>query len=110
MRLNLGEEYTVEELIRRMIIYSDNVAASLLEMFDQKQSLMQASLEMDIPVRKGTPPLRDLSVKEYAGFFRILYNASYLSRYHSNWALTLLSNVEYHKGIPKGSLRDTRGA
>lgn len=51
----------------------------------------------------GIPLPRDidyaLSVKEYASFFRILYNASYLTRENSEMALKLLSESKFRGGL-----------
>jgi len=43
-----------------------------------------------------------MSVKEYASFFRILFNASYLNRDMSTKALRILSAVDYKNGIVAG--------
>jgi hypothetical protein len=43
-----------------------------------------------------------LSVQTYESFFRILYNASYLSRNASNWALDILSKSEFETGLIAG--------
>ena len=40
-----------------------------------------------------------ITVKDYAALFRILYNASYLSREMSEKALKLLSEVVYEDGL-----------
>lgn len=41
-----------------------------------------------------------LTVKEYASFFRILFNSSYLSADNSERALNLLAHTEYHDALP----------
>jgi beta-lactamase class A len=43
-----------------------------------------------------------LSVKEYASFFRVLYNASFLTREHSEQALALLAETDFPYGIESG--------
>ena len=43
-----------------------------------------------------------MTVKTYASFFRILYNASYLSPAMSEKALSLLSQITFDKGIVAG--------
>lgn len=97
-----GKEYTVRELIRAAIINSDNVAASHLEDFDKNSNLMKVVQEMDIPISSRIPPYREMTLKEYAGFFRILYNATYLNKTHSQLALQLLSEVKFDKAIRSG--------
>jgi beta-lactamase class A len=46
-------------------------------------------------------------VKDYAGFFRILYNATYVSRTASEWILGALSESTFQKGIVAGVPRGT---
>jgi hypothetical protein len=42
-----------------------------------------------------------ISLKEYSSFFRILYNASYLSPATSEYALSLLAQTDFPDGIRK---------
>ncbi|MDO8560151.1 MAG: serine hydrolase [bacterium] len=43
-----------------------------------------------------------MSVKDYASFFRILYNASYLNREQSERALGLMTKTRFRDGIIAG--------
>lgn len=43
-----------------------------------------------------------ITVKEYASFFRILFNSSYLSRENSEKALRLLDATDYNDALPAG--------
>ena len=54
--------------------------------------------ELDIPIPSQDPNY-SLTAKEYASFFRILYNASYLSKKSSEEGLSLLSQSEFKDGI-----------
>ncbi len=106
VQLEKGKEYTVDELIARMIIYSDNNARKLLgDNIDENiQNEIYKDLGLDIP---GVISIEDYtSVKNYASFFRILYNATYLSRDMSEKALELLSRIEFDKGLKAGIPND----
>ena len=98
-------EYTVEELIKYMIKYSDNRAQKLLVQNIDPVLLnnIYTDLGITIPGLKGIEDY--MSVREYASFFRILFNSTYLSRDMSEKALVHLSNVDFNddirKGIPK---------
>lgn len=97
-----GTRYTVEELIKRMIVFSDNQALALLT-----ERLPQERIhELFGLLGVGEDVLIDtdgkITVKEYAGFFRILFNSSYLSRENSEKALTLLSSTDYNDALPAG--------
>jgi hypothetical protein len=43
-----------------------------------------------------------LSVQTYESVFRVLYNASYLSREASDWALEILADSEFKTGLVAG--------
>lgn len=51
-------------------------------------------------------PINFMSVKGYAGLFRILYNASYLEKEYSEKTLQILSNSEFQNGIVAGVSKD----
>jgi beta-lactamase class A len=97
-QIELGKTYTVHDLLQHTITYSDNEAINLLanklnrdEIYNTFGALGMGRPDIDKPY--------PVNVKTYAGFFRILFNASYLSRTSSEQALELLSKVEFDKGI-----------
>jgi beta-lactamase class A len=100
--IQVGSSYTIEELIHRMIVYSDNQALYLLASRIPSQEIQSlfALIGADTAILSD----RDarLTVKEYAGFFRILFNSSYLSHEYSEKALKLLASTDYHDGLPAG--------
>ncbi len=97
-----GQLYTVEELIRRMIAYSDNQALYLLSSRLPEQTIEDLFKMLGV----SDVVLRDLggklTVKEYAGFFRVLFNSSYLSREYSEKALSLLASTDYRDALVQG--------
>lgn len=98
----LGHTYTVRELIEYMIKYSDNEAMALLyeRIPISEQIDLYSMLGVDPSVLMSTGG--ELTVKQYSVFFRILFNASYLSRSNSEYALKLLSETEFNDGIRAG--------
>lgn len=100
--LVLGQTYTVDDLIERMIKYSDNEAMYLLRAQFDKTLFDQLYNDLKIPVPNDTVLNDYMTVKTYASFFRILYNASYLSPAMSEKALSLLSQITFDKGIVAG--------
>ena len=100
IELELGQSYSIDQLIDRMITYSDNQALSLLvrRLPPDVITDLFAMLGVDMDVVKDSSA--KLTVKEYAGFFRILFNSSYLSRDNSEKALALLARTEYHDALP----------
>lgn len=97
-----GESYTVRDLIRRMIVYSDNNAFTLLtKIVDGKEfENVYSILRMQNP--RSVNDDEFLSVQTYASFFRVLYNATYLSKESSDWALELLAKSEFKAGLVAG--------
>lgn len=97
-----GKEYTVEQLMKLMIIYSDNDAMQLLLSNIDQDSLNKVYVDLGITIPDIRKPEDFMSVKQYASFFRILYNASYLNKENSERALKMLSEVEYKSGVVAG--------
>lgn len=97
--LNPEEKYSLETLFERMIIYSDNQAYALLvnKIDSDNLDMVMQDLGMTLPAENGTENI--LTAKSYASLFRVLYNASYLSRNTSEYALDLMSRVRYEKGL-----------
>ncbi len=96
-----GRRYTVEELLRYMMNYSDNNATALLYEAMNPAELNAVLDGMDVnnnPNDDGN----SITIHGYSGFFRILYNASYLNREMSEKALYLLSLQDFPQGIVAG--------
>ncbi len=93
-----GKRYTVDELIQAMIRYSDNNATRLL--FDRMEPalLSEVFFDLNAPVPRDNQ-LDVMTVKTYSYFFRVLYNATYLSRPMSERALDLLSYADFKDGL-----------
>lgn len=101
--LEKGKSYAIDELIRYMIVYSDNAAAALLLKNIDMDFLMQVYKDLSITVPGMTGETENfMTVKDYASFFRILYNASYLDPEMSEKALELLSTTEFKDGLIAG--------
>ncbi|MCL4353926.1 class A beta-lactamase-related serine hydrolase [Patescibacteria group bacterium] len=100
--LKPGTSYTLLELIESMIKYSDNNALSLLGENIDTSAVNNVMSDLGIENVTESSPQDFMSVKSYATLFRVLYNASYLTRESSEKALQILSNVKFDKGIIQG--------
>lgn len=100
--VKVGGAYTVDELLQKMIIYSDNQAANSLLKYIDVNSLNQTYSDLGIKVPTGNATDDFMSVVEYASFFRILYNASYLNHDMSEKALEILSKSQFNQGLKAG--------
>lgn len=99
--LEAGKRYTVEDLLKFMLSYSDNNATKLLYENMSGAELDAVLDSMDInnnPNASGN----SITVHGYSGFFRILYNSSFLNREYSEKALQLLTMEDFPEGITAG--------
>jgi len=103
-KLSSNTEYTVLELLRQMIQQSDNNAYDmLLSAFDNNELIeIYQELGVDISRAKTDPAGNILTLRNYASFFRILYNSTYLSPVMSEKALFILSATNFENGIDGG--------
>ncbi len=99
--LELGKSYSVDELLRHMIVYSDNTPMFLLA--DDVDTNLVAQLFRDLRLSVPRPHSDyEISAKDYARYFRLLYSATYLNKDSSEKALTLLTQTDFDEGIVAG--------
>jgi len=97
--LEVGKEYTVLDIIKSMIIYSDNHGVDTLLRNINPDTLNLIYQDLNIKNPKDSDPENFMSVQEYSSFFRILYNASYLNKEMSEKALQIMSLSQYKQGL-----------
>lgn len=105
--------YSIRELLRKMIVYSDNRSYTLLlrEMNTSSQTLAYYTFrDLDILDMMLETESTFVSISFYSKLFAILYNSSYLSKDMSQYALQLLSESTFKEGITKGVPDDQRVA
>ncbi len=95
-------EYTIDELLSHMIIYSDNDALFLLEKNIDAAAIDAVTRDLGIETATDTTPEDYMSVKSYASLFRVLFNASYLNREMSEKAFSILTKTAFPKGLVSG--------
>ena len=99
--IQMGHSYTIKELLKYMIVYSDNNAASLIA--KNIDGTIIKSLFSDIGLQ--APDLNSnnlfLNINELSFFMRVIYNGSYLTKDNSEYALELLSESDYKNGLLK---------
>lgn len=97
-----GQDYTIEEVLRALVIHSDNDAFALLRMHVPQTEQDEVYRDFGLII----PDVRDIedsmSVREYATFFRVLYNASYLGREMSQKAMRLFADSAFKDGLVAG--------
>lgn len=92
--------YDILTLLKQMIIESDNIAMDLIN----KENIEGiVSIHEDLKLQSPIGAPNDfMSPRIYSRFFRTLYNATYLSRNHSEQALSLMSHINFKKGLVSG--------
>lgn len=99
--LEIGKSYTVNDLIFRMIAHDDAESYTLLyaHMPPERLDKVYKDLYVEYDPQKQED---SLSLNAFAAFFRVLYNASYLSEEMSEKALRYLSRASLRTGMAAG--------
>ncbi len=99
--LVLDKEYSLLEVAESMIEKSDNTAITILLKNIKEGGTDNVFKSIGIPLDMLNNDF-EIRVKDYAGFFRVLFNATYLNREMSEKALDILSRTQYVDGIVAG--------
>lgn len=94
-----GQSYTINELLEYMITESDNNATAMLNNAIDMKVYNQVLEALALPIPDPRQPDYPLTTESMSRFFRLLYNASFLSPEMSDKALELLSRSSYHDGL-----------
>ena len=108
--MQVGSFYSVQELLERMILQSDNDATSLLFTIYNKELYDDLFMKLSIPVQDSEDVYYRMAPSDIAKFFRVLYNASYLSSLYSEYALDLLTKSSFKQGLLQGIPSGTKVA
>jgi hypothetical protein len=99
--LVIGKSYSFDELVKLMLIDSDNGAKDLLASKIDPTIIDQLFKDAGVEA----PRLGEtytISPKTYAFFFRMLYNGSYLGRANSQKLLEIFTKTNFKDGIVAG--------
>jgi beta-lactamase class A len=106
-----GKTYTVREMIRHMLQYSDNAPFSTLadagKIFRDK---VFSDLNIYEPPAGEGEGAWNINARNYANIFRMLYNASYVNVHSANEILSILSQSTFEKGIVAGVPKNVKVA
>ncbi|HOO47923.1 MAG TPA: class A beta-lactamase-related serine hydrolase [Candidatus Paceibacterota bacterium] len=99
--LEAGKEYTLLEVMESMLKKSDNSAVYIIYDNLPEYYIDNVFLSMGVPYQNAGEEVF-LRVKDYAAFFRVLFNSSYLNRQNSEKLLEILTNTDYKDGLIAG--------
>ncbi len=102
------KNYPIRELLKYMIAYSDNDALNLLYQNMNNNTFRQLFVDLNLPVPDLEKDNYTIDVMDYAKFFRVLINATYLNNDLSELALKMLSESTYQDGIARNLGKDVK--
>lgn len=100
--LHIGESYSLEDLIRAMLVGSDNGAKNLL-LSSLDERYLNALFDIVSVVEPNKTQKYEISAPKYSLFLRILYGSSYLNNEHSEFLMKLLTESDFHDGLVAGA-------
>lgn len=100
----IGTRFTIETLLKELLVNSDNTAYYILLRNLHEDDLKEVvdSLGMD----QLFAPDGRISTKEYTRILRALYTASFLNRENSQKVLTWLTEAQFHSFLSAGLPED----
>lgn len=107
--LTPGTRYSIHELIRFLVAESSNEASKILSEYAGLANRNTVFADLDMPLLTLEQDYK-IDVRTYAAFFRVLYNASYLSRESSDELLGLMAEASFREGLVRGVPSGTRVA
>lgn len=101
-QIQLGSSYTIRELLKYMIVYSDNNATILLNNIIDKTVFKKVFTDIGLSEPDFSAREYPISVQDFSIFMKELFNASYLSKEDSESCLELLSKSDFRDGLING--------
>ncbi|MBK7030854.1 MAG: serine hydrolase [Bacteroidales bacterium] len=108
--ISKGQYYTIRELLEYMIQYSDNNATYLLTQHMDAGIFRQVFEDVGLPVPDRQSKAYPITAADYSKFMRTLFNGSYLTAEHSEFAIKMLSKSDFKNGIARSIPEDVRVA
>jgi beta-lactamase class A len=96
-QIEAGKEYTIRDLLKYMIVYSDNRATCWLVANLDSKVYFKMMEDLKIPLPSNTNYV--MTASQYSVLFKLLYSSSYLSNGNSEFALRLLNQSDFKNGF-----------
>ncbi len=97
--IQLGQSYTVRELLKYMIVHSDNNATYILNSIIDVDVFKKVFTDLGLNAPDWNASDYPVNVNDVSLFMRALYNASYLSIEDSEYATSLLTQSDFKLGV-----------
>ena len=99
--LVVGKTYSVEDLVKIMLVSSDNGAKDLL-LYNLDSKYVDQLFSIISLINQNSKNIYTISSIKYAYFMRILYSSSYLNEEHSELILSYLAKSTFKEGLVAG--------
>ena len=96
-----GNHYKISELIRYMIVESDNYATHVLSQQVDALQLHKLFTDLQMPPDELNDTHYMISVKEFSKLLRVLYSATYVNEKLSEIGMKWLTEAKFKDGISK---------
>lgn len=107
--ITFGQTYTLRELLRYVIAYSDNNATAIINNEVDIPTVEHVFTDLGLPKPDlFSGPNFNMTAKDYAIFLRAIFNATYLSEKDSEYAASLMSQCDFDKGFRSGFPQGTK--
>jgi beta-lactamase class A len=97
--IEVGKTYTIRELLRYMVEYSDNNATNLLNQQLDVPTFKKVFTDLGLTEPDWNANDYPVTARELSSFMKVLYNASYLNNEDSEACLELMRNCEFKEGM-----------
>jgi len=94
-----NQNYPAEEMIRRMVVYSDNNATAALTDSIDIQAVTKIFTDLNLKFNPDQTLTDYISPKDYGLFLRMLYNSTYLNSEMSDRALGIMAQSDFKEGL-----------
>jgi len=104
--LEMGQSYTMQQLLEHSLIYSDNTANKIIKDYlytrmGDNSIVITALKDLGLILPQSYED-EEITVRAYASLFRLLYNSSYLNPQYSELLLSILVRSEFMAGLRAG--------
>ena len=99
---NTGKKFRIDEVIKQLLIYSDNTAQNMLLDLVSTSVIEDVFDSLDIPKIRNEDLNPVVTAKNYSSILRCLYLACYLTKEDSNSLLTMLTKTIFKDKLPAG--------
>ncbi|MBL7923455.1 MAG: serine hydrolase [Bacteroidia bacterium] len=96
-----GKHYSIRELLRYMLVESDNQANALLNRSIEPEFVFKVFSDLGLQVPKVEQSAVKMNIVDVSKFLRVLFNSSYTGREQSEYAMQLLTKTKFSEGMKK---------